>query len=110
SLRARHSCQSSINRLFTSTVLDATDDLLLALRAFGPIARAESCRSAKGPASGFACASLRFSGVNARTGGDCTGSVCEEGISCRGVSVNASSKRLLCPRVILPLELERFAT
>ena len=44
------------NRLFTSPDLDATDDLLLALRAFDPIARAESCRRAKGPASGFACA------------------------------------------------------
>ncbi len=46
------------------------------MRAFGPIARAESCRSAKGLASGFACASLRFtSGVDARTGVDAAGSV-----------------------------------
>ena len=47
SLRARLSCQSSINRLFTSTDPNATEDLFLTLRVLGPITRAESCRGPK---------------------------------------------------------------
>jgi hypothetical protein len=43
----KHRCRSWINRLFTSINLNATDGLFLALRASGPIDRAESSRSAE---------------------------------------------------------------
>jgi hypothetical protein len=47
--------------------------------------------------------------AGAEIGDVAAGSTSEEGISCRGGSVNVGSTLLPCPKVILPLELELFA-
>ena len=75
--RAKLSCQSSINRLFTFTVPNPNDDLFFTVRVLSLFSGAESWR----------CALRLISGVNARTGAG-VGAELEGQASSRAVSVN----------------------